>query len=154
VTAAPPGLRHVLHLDVEVGVPVEVGATAAGIRRLVPITGGTVAGPLLSGRILPGGTDYQLIRTETWTEVEARYVLETDRGELVYVRNRGVRTGSADDIARLRRDEPVDPERIYFRSSPTFETSSERLTGLTARLFVGSGTRHPRSVVFDFFEVL
>ena len=154
MTAAPPGLRDVLHLDVEVGVPVEVGATAAGIRRLVPITGGTVAGPLLSGRILPGGTDYQLIRTETWTEVEARYVLETDRGELVYVRNRGVRTGSADDIARLRRDEPVDPERIYFRSSPTFETSSERLTGLTARLFVGSGTRHPRSVVFDFFEVL
>ena len=154
MTPGPPGLRHALHLDVEVGAPVEVGATAAGIRRLVPITGGTVSGPLLSGRILPGGTDYQLIRTETWTEVEARYVVETDRGELVYVWNRGVRTGSAEDIARLRRDEPVDPARIYFRSSPTFETSSARLSALTTRLFVGSGTRHPRSVVFDFYEVL
>ena len=53
MTPPAPGLRHALHLDVEVGAPVEVGATAAGIRRLVPITGGTVSGPLLSGRILP-----------------------------------------------------------------------------------------------------
>jgi len=154
VTPTAPALRHALHLDVEVGAPVEVGPTAGGIRRLVPITGGCASGPLLTGRILPGGIDHQLIRTETWTEVEARYVVETDRGELVYVRNRGLRTGSAEDIARLRRDEPVDPARIYFRSSPTFETSSARLSALTTRLFVGSGTRHPRSVVFDFYEVL
>ena len=154
MTPAPPGLRHALHLDVEVGTTVETGATAGGIRRLVPITGGTASGPLLTGRILPGGTDDQLIRTETWTEVEARYVVETDRGELVSVRSRGLRTGSADDIARLRRDQPVDPARIYFRSSPTFETSSTRLSALTTRLFVGSGTRHPRSVVLDFYEVL
>ncbi len=102
---------------------------------------------------MPGGWDYQLVRSETETEVEARYLVETDRGELVYVANRGLRTASADDVARLLRDEPVDPSRIYFRSSPTFETAAERLSVLTSRLFVGVGTRHPRSVVFDFFEV-
>jgi hypothetical protein len=149
----PPELRHVLHLDVGVGAPVEVGPTSAGLRRLVPITGGTASGPLLQGRIVPGGWDDQLARSETETEVEARYVIETDRSELVYVTNRGLRTGTADDVARLLRDESVDPSRIYFRSSPTFETSAERLSALTTRLFVGVGTRHPRSVVFDFFEV-
>jgi uncharacterized protein DUF3237 len=151
-TVEPPPLTHALHLEVEVGAPLEVGVLSSGLRRVVPILGGTVSG-LFSGRVLPGGADFQLIRTETETEVEARYVLQSDEGELVTVDNRGLRTGSAADIARLRRDEPVDPARIYFRSSPRFETASPRLAHLMSRIFVGVGTRHPRSVAFDVFEV-
>jgi hypothetical protein len=112
-----------------------------------------VSGPLLSGRVLPGGADSQLIRTETETVAEARYVIETDEGERVYVENTGLRTGSAEDIARLRQDLPVDPARIYFRSTPRFETSAPRLAVLTSHVFVGSGVRHPTGVVFDFFRV-
>ncbi len=134
------------------GAPLEVGTTPAGLRRVVPMTGGTVSG-LVTGRVLPGGADFQLIRTETETEVEARYLLESDEGALVTVHNVGLRTGSAEDIARLRRDEPVDPARIYFRSTPRFETASPRLARLTTRVFVGAGTRQPRAVTFDFFEV-
>jgi hypothetical protein len=149
----PPPLTHVLHLAVEVGAPVEIGMTPAGLRRVIPITGGTVSGPLMTGRILPGGADFQVISTPTETLAEARYVLESDAGELVYVDNRALRTGSAEDIARLRRDEPVDPARIYFRSTPRFETAAPRLARLTTRVFLGSGTRQPQSVTFDFFEV-
>ena len=149
----PPPLFHVLHLEVEVGAPVEIGSTPAGLRRIIPITGGAVSGPLMTGRILPGGADFQLIRTETETLAEARYVLESDQGERVYVDNRALRTGSAEDIARLRQDVPVDPARIYFRSTPTFETTVPRLAVLTSHVFVGSGVRHPRAVVFDFFRV-
>jgi uncharacterized protein DUF3237 len=149
----PPPLRHVLHLEVTVAPPIEIGATPAGQRRVIPITGGLVSGPLLTGRVLPGGADFQLIRTETETVAEARYVIETDRGERVYVENLGLRTGSAEDIARLRQDLPVDPARIYFRSSPRFETDSPRLAALTSHVFVGTGQRHPTAVVFDFFEV-
>src|SRR5690349_11156587 len=92
----PPVLTHVLHLEMEVGAPIEIGATPGGLRRIIPIAGGTVSGPLLAGRVLPGGADCQLIRTETETVMEARYVLETDRGDLVYVDNRALRTGSAE----------------------------------------------------------
>jgi hypothetical protein len=148
----PPSLIHTLHLEIEVAAPLEVGTTPAGLRRVVPITGGTVSG-LFTGRVLPGGADFQLIRTETETEVEARYVLESDEGELVTVHNVGLRTGSVEDIARLRRDEPVDPARIYFRSTPRFETAAPRLARLPAHVFVGVGLRQPRSVTFDFFEV-
>jgi hypothetical protein len=143
----------VLHLEVEVGAPVEIGRTPAGIRRIVPITGGTVSGPLLTGRVLPGGADFQVIRTGTETVADARYVLESDRGERVYVQNLALRTGSAEDVERLRQDLPVDPARIYFRSTPRFETEAPRLAELTSHVFVGSGVRHPRAVVFDFFQV-
>lgn len=150
---ALPRLTHVLHLDVEVGPPVEVGRTPAGLRRVVPIVGGTVSGPLMTGRVLPGGADVQLLRSDTETEVDARYLLESDAGELVHVVNRGLRIASAEDTARLRRDEPVDPARIYFRSTPLFETAAPRLSALVSRVHVGVGTRHPRSVTFDFFAV-
>lgn len=149
----PPPLIHALHLEVEVGTPVEIGRTPAGLRRVIPITGGTVSGPLMTGRIVPGGADFQVIRTETETVADAKYVLESDRGELVYVENLALRTGSAEDIARLRQDLPVDPARIYFRSSPRFETEAPRLAALTSHVFVGSGVRHPSAVVFDFFQV-
>ena len=150
----PPPLRHVASLQVDVGPPLEIGETPAGLRRIIPITGGRVSGPLFSGRVLPGGADHQLIRTPTETEVEARYVVETDEGELVYIENRGLRTGSAADIARLRADLPVDPARIYFRSTPRFETSAPRLAPLTSHIFVGVGTRDPAAVHFEFFWVL
>jgi hypothetical protein len=152
VTAAPPPLTHVLHLEVTVDPPLEIGPTPAGQRRVIPITGGTVSG-LFTGRVLPGGADFQLIRTDTETVAEARYVLESDEGERVYVENLGLRTGSAEDIARLRQDLPVDPARIYFRSTPRFETTAPRLAALTSHVFVGSGVRQPTGVVFDFFQV-
>lgn len=149
---APPPLIHALHLEVEVGAPVEIGRTPAGLRRVIPITGGTVSG-LFDGRVLPGGTDFQLLRTGTETVADAKYVLESDQGELVYVQNLALRTGSPEDIERLRQDLPVDPARIYFRSTPRFETAAPRLAGLTSSVFVGSGIRLPRAVVFDFYRV-
>jgi uncharacterized protein DUF3237 len=149
---APPDLEHVAHLEIEVGPAVEVGPTPRGFRRIVPITGGRVSG-LLTGRVLPGGADFQLIRSPTETEVEARYLLESDRGELVYVVNRGLRTASAEDIARLRADQPVDPARVYFRTTPSFETAAPRLAALTAHVFVGVAVRQPRAVLFDVFQV-
>jgi hypothetical protein len=156
MTAAPtagPGLEHVLHLSVQVAAAIEVGATRQGVRRVVPITGGQVTGPLLTGRVLPGGADYQLIRSATETQVEARYLIESDQGELVYVDNRGLRTASAADIARLRQDLYVDPARVYFRTSPRFETASPRLDALNTGVFVGVGERLPGAVTFDVFRV-
>jgi len=74
-----PELLHVADLSVEVGDPIETGEPAAGVRRMIPILGGTVAGPRLTGRILPGGADFQLSRNDGVTELEARYVILTIR---------------------------------------------------------------------------
>ncbi|MBF6617917.1 DUF3237 domain-containing protein [Pollutimonas thiosulfatoxidans] len=149
----PPAVEHLATLTVEVAAPQEVGATPFGNRRVIPITGGTVSGPVFNGRILPGGADFQLISSPTYTDIHARYVIETDQGEQIYVENTGIRTGSQEDIRLLAQGLPVDPARIYFRSIPRFETAAPRLAWLNTHLFLGTGARYPDRVELNFFVV-
>jgi hypothetical protein len=86
--------------------------------------------------------------------LEARYVLETDAGDRIYVHNDALRTASPEVMARLVRGEPVDPADVYFRCVPRFETSAPALAWMMERVFLGSGLRRPADVVMRFFEVL
>ena len=153
-TLAEPRLKFFADLRVEVGAPQQVGQTVHGLRRLIPITGGTAKGDGWSARVLPGGADFQLIVNDRLSELDARYVLETDAGDFIYVQNRAVRSGPPELIARLVRGEPVDPEQIYFRCSPSFETAAPALSWMGERLFVGTGASYPDAVVMRFFELL
>ncbi|CAN7623822.1 MAG: DUF3237 domain-containing protein [Acidovorax sp.] len=153
-TLAEPRLKFFADLRVEVGAPQQVGQTVHGLRRLIPITGGTATGDGWSARVLPGGADFQLIVNDRLSELDARYVLETDAGDFIYVQNRAVRSGPPELIARLVRGEPVDPEQIYFRCSPSFETAAPALSWMGERMFVGTGARYPDAVVMRFFELL
>ena len=149
-----PGLELIARLAVDVAPPLETGASVRGARRLVPIAGGRALGPRLVGRVLPGGADFQLLRSDHVTEVEARYVIETESGARVYVRNRGLRHGPPEAIERLNRGEPVDPAAIYFRSTVSFETAAPELAWLMRDLFVGSGARFPDRVELAWYRVL
>lgn len=151
-----PTLEPVAKLVVTVGQPVEAGvvhgATLHGKRRIIPITGGTVTG-LLTGRVLAGGADFQIIVSDTLAVLDARYILELDSGARVYVQNHALRRGSAENIAKLARGEVVDPAAIYFRCAPSFEVSDPALTWLTESLFIGVGARYPDRVEMQFFRV-
>ncbi|UCU97421.1 DUF3237 domain-containing protein [Acidovorax radicis] len=148
-----PRLTFFADLRVQVGQPQEVGQTVHGLRRLIPITGGMATGDGWTARVLPGGADFQLIVNERLSELDARYVLETDGGDFIYVHNQAVRSGPPELIARLVRGEAVDPGAIYFRCSPRFETASPALAWIAERMFVGSGARYPDSVAMRFFEL-
>ena len=148
-----PPLNFFADLAVEVGRPQEVGRTARGLRRLIPILGGEAVGQGWRARVLPGGADFQLVVRDTLAELDARYVLETDGGDLIYVQNRAIRSGPPELMARLVRGEPVDPSLIYFRCSPSFETVSASLGWINERMFVGTGARYPDKVVMRFFEL-
>jgi hypothetical protein len=119
---------------------------------LVPIVGGTFRGRL-AGRVLPGGTDYQLIKGPSLVYLEARYVLETEAKELVYIENQAIRTASADVLARLNRGEVVDPSLVYCRTRPRFETAAKSLSWLMESSFVGTAIRAPECVQLAFFRV-
>ena len=127
---------------------------AAGVRRVIPIVGGRCTGRGFSARVLPGGADFQLITSETMARLEARYVLETDAGDRIYVHNDAVRTAAPAAMARLFRGEPVDPADVYFRCLPRFECAAPGLAWIGERVFVGVGVRRPAVVVMRFFEVL
>jgi hypothetical protein len=87
-----------------VGQPLDLGDTAPGHRRIVPLTGGIFTGPQLNGKLLPGGSaDWQIVLTDGTALGDIRYTLQTDRGDLLYVQSRGVRHGAAEVLARLAR---------------------------------------------------
>jgi hypothetical protein len=148
-----PGLTLVTEISVDVGAPITIGETGAGLRRVIPILGGTVRGPRLNGRVVPGGADFQLLRPDGVMELEAKYVLEAGNGALIYVVNRGVRHGPADVVEKLMRGEPVDPQLVYFRAAPTFETAAPDYKWMMRSLFVCSGTRLPTQVLLSVYEI-
>lgn len=148
-----PQLNFFADLSVQVDKPQEVGQALHGIRRLIPIVGGMVQGQGWTGRVLAGGADFQLIVNERMAELDARYVVEVDGGDLVYVQNRAVRTAAPEVMAKLVRGEVVDPQSVYFRCSPRFETASPALAWISERLFIGTGARLPDQVVMRFYEV-
>lgn len=160
-TLSAPALEHVADLTVFVATPIEagqvIGLHSRGRRRIIPITGGTLRGPRLNGRVLPGGADFQLVVSETAADLDARYIIELEgpefAGEHIYVQNRALRRGSAADIARLVRNEPVKPAAIYFRCAPTFEVSTPQLAWLTESLFIGTGARFPDRVEISLYRV-
>jgi hypothetical protein len=149
-----PELKFFADLSVQVDKPQEVGATVHGQRRVIPILGGEVHGDGWTARVLRGGADFQMIVNQSLAELDARYVLETDAGDLIFVQNRAVRTASPEVMSRLIRGETVDPQLVYFRCTPQFETASKSLSWISERLFIGTGARHPDKVVMRFFEVM
>lgn len=150
-SAPEPQFRFFAELAVQVGTPIEVGRTPRGLRRMIPILGGQARGDGWTARVLPGGADYQLVVSDTLAELQAHYVMETDAGDLLYVRNQAIRQASPEVTAKLVRGEPVDPAQVYFRCLPSLETASPALQWVNERLFVGTGVRRPQQVEMKFF---
>ena len=150
---ATPKLIPLGNLVAQVATPIDVGDGPHGRRRVIPILGGTFSGDRLTGRVIPGANDYQIIRRDGVLELQARYVIETAEKALIYVENTGMRDGPADLLAAQARGELVDPALIYFRAIPRFETAAPAYQWLTRRIFLSAGARFPDRVEIKFFEV-
>ena len=141
--------RYVLSLAIKVGAPIVAGDFGYGVRRIVPILGGDVRGEGIKGSIFPCGADFQTIRPNGLTELQAKYAFEMDDGAIVYIENIGIRFGPKQLLDRIAKGEIVDPALIYFRSVPKFETGAENYRWLMENLFVGVGARYPDRVEID-----
>ena len=146
-------LQPLLRAEIALGPPQELGDTPVGRRRIIPIIGGSFHGERLNGRVLPGGADWQIVRTDGVAELEARYTLETSDGARIYVQNFGYRHGPADVLRRLADGKPVEPSLYYMRTTPRFETAAERYSWLNRTICVATGARRAESVELDIFEV-
>ncbi len=72
---------------VKVSSLIMVGESKRGTRRVIPITGGSFEGPNIKGEVLPAGEDWQLVRPDGDTELNARYLLKTHDGHVIQVIN-------------------------------------------------------------------
>lgn len=146
-------LHPLLKAEITLAAPQELGDSPLGRRRIINITGGRFSGERLSGRVLPGGADWQVIRTDGVADLDARYTLETNDGALIYVRNHGYRHGPAEVLKKISSGENVDPSLYYMRTTPLFETGDARYAWLNRMICVGTGARRPSAVELEIFEV-
>ncbi len=149
-----PRLEKIYRLEATLGDVVDVGDVERGRRRIVPLTGGSFSGPELNGTLLAGASaDWQIVLDDGTAIGDVRYTLQTDGGDVLYVRSRGVRHGSAEVLARLGRGEDVDPGEYTFRTTTRIETASAGLDWLNKGVFVGVGGRQPGGVVYEVYLV-
>ena len=140
-------------LHAELDAILRFGPTPYRDRRVIGIRGGTVDGPRLKGRVLPGGADWQIVRADGAADIQARYTIESENGGHILVTSEGLRHGPPEVMDRLARGENVDPALYYFRTVMRFETAEPSLAWLNTILALARGRREPRAVRLDVYEV-
>jgi hypothetical protein len=141
-------------LQVTVAAPQKIGTVPHGTRVTAPISDGRFEGPLLRGRVLPGGGDWTLLRGDGVLELDLRLTLQTDDGALIHMTSFGLRHGPPEVLAALGRGERVDPSAYYFRTVPRFETGDSRYAFLNRLLAVSSGDRRAEGPIYTIEEIL
>lgn len=118
------------------------------------VGGGEFAGSRLSGRVLPGGADWQSLTPDGTAHLDCRIVLETSTGDLIVMTYRGIRTGPPDVMARLSSGSDVSADEYYLRISPMFSTSAPQLDWMNRIVAIGAGQRLPGGPVYSIFEIV
>ena len=140
-------------MDLEFEVSI-LGNTPYGVRRIARLSTGKFGGPKLKGTVLPGGGGWMLIRRDDVLEIEVRLTLETDDTQQIYMNWKGLRHGPKEVIDRLYRGETVDPRSYYFRTTPYFETSSEKYSWLNRICSIATGSLAASERTLHIFQVL
>lgn len=131
----------VLQIYVTLSEKVSVGQTDKGARFIVPITGGHFTGEEIRGEVVPGGADWQLVRSDGVKEIVARYSIRTDDGQVIMVDNRGISREDGNGQYRL--------------TAPKFHAPEGDYDWLNKTLFVGTITSiaEPRAVVIRVYRL-
>ncbi|MFD5598889.1 DUF3237 domain-containing protein [Leucobacter sp. NPDC058333] len=146
-----PQLEHAFDVEVTLGSLEDHGHTRAGHRRIIPILGGRITGAV-EADILPGGADWQVVRSDGSIEIDGRYSARTPAGELLYLQASGVRSGDPHVLESLLRGEPVDPSEYYFRTNVTIETSAPALAHLERSIYLAVAERTATAVRYATYR--
>lgn len=150
-----PELEFVYEASGELESPRAIGKTYDGTRRIIPIVGGgRVEGPLIQGRLVGNSADWQVTRPDGVTVADALYAIETDDGVVIQIRNKGLRRGPPEVMARLAAGEEVDPAEYYFRTVPEFIAPEGKYAWMNESIFVCSGARYPLGIKLWVWRVL
>ncbi|KAK1830943.1 hypothetical protein QBC39DRAFT_233231, partial [Podospora conica] len=115
-----PKLTFLYSLNCTLGQSLDVGPSPVGTRVVIPITGGTFAGPKIKGKVHNLGADWGLIDAKGTFSADTRYHLETDDGAHIFIRTSG----------------PAQPDgRLHLRLQ--FETGSDKYYWLNNIVGVG-----------------
>ena len=148
-----PRLEFLFGMSLEVETPDHIGPTPLGRRRVVGVKGGVFDGPNLKGGVLPGGSDWIVVRRDGVLIQDVRLVLETDDGYHLLMSYRGMRHGPQATMERLDRGEDVAPSEYYFRTVPIFEAPDGEYDWLNKVIALAIGRRLPTGVVYSVYAL-
>ena len=141
-------------IDLDIPGVIDVGDTPQGQRKIVYLKGGTIEGPRIKGVLLPGGGDWPLMRADKYTILDVRIVIRTDDEHIIYMSYRGINDMTPETRQRLMNGEDVNPSEYYFRTTPVFETASEKYAWLNHIVAVGVGHGLPEGVAYKVYAIL
>jgi hypothetical protein len=148
----PVELRHLCDFSIDFE-PVQYIPTGAGVRANYVIKEGVVTGERFNGEFLTGGGDWVVVGSDQIARLDVRATIRADDGQLVFVTNTG-RIDLRDGIAeRLLAGERLASSDFYARSSPLFETGSERYGWLNSMVTVALNGLAPDHVDYEIYEV-
>jgi hypothetical protein len=155
IEPTPPGLEYLLSTTGLLPHALDLGDTGRGRRLVVPIPeGGRFEGPRMSGRMLSGAADVQLVRPDGVVELRAHGVLETDDGVRILYRNEGIRWMPPETAEAMAQGRPFDPATIYARAIPSFEAPSDSAYAwLNRSLFVSVPSRRGQEIRLDVWRL-
>ena len=137
-----PTVEFVFEERVTLAPAVVLGDAPSGRRQYIPITGGTIAGPKLNGRVIPGGWDYQNRLASGCFSMTADYFLEADDGTVIHILNESFNCASGPggprSFFRPRFEAPVESDYAWMNSG-VFVASLEMDTTPAQ----GDGPREP-----------
>lgn len=152
-TLPEPRFEFLFGMSLEVEKPDQVGATHVGNRRVVGVSGGAFEGPRLKGRVLPGGSDWIVVRRDGVLIQDVRIVLQTDDGHNILMSYRGMRHGPESVIERVNNGENPDPHEYYFRTAPIFEAPDGEYDWLNRLIAFAVGRRRATGVTYAVYAL-
>ncbi|HEY5640015.1 MAG TPA: DUF3237 domain-containing protein [Dehalococcoidia bacterium] len=148
-----PRLEHLYDMHVDLEAPQVIGAAPAGHRQIFIVKGGTFEGPRIKGKVLPGGGDWALMRTDGAVQLDVRATVETGDGALVYAAYSGLIILSPEVLGRVTSGEDVPLAEYYFYTNPMFQTAAEKYAWLNQTIAIARGKVIPSGVEYRAWAV-
>ncbi len=142
-----------LNLQIDFGSVSVIGGIPAGLRRIVPVSGGTFTGDRVNGEVLPGGNDWVINRPDGVMMIDVRLTLKTDDGALIYLTYQGRFLGEMSVMAKLGKGEALKPEEYSLLMSAKFECGNEKYQWLNNVIAVGRGTQSRGGATYTIYEM-
>ena len=153
VNASEPRLEHLYDMHADLEAPQVIGATPVGMRQIFVVKGGTVEGPRIRGKLLPGGGDWALVRSDGAVQLDVRGTFQTDDGALIYTTYGGLIVAEPAIFGRLLQAEDVPLDEYYFYTNPMFQTGAPQYAWLNRLIAVGRGKVVPGGVEYRVWAI-
>ncbi|MWA08421.1 DUF3237 domain-containing protein [Streptomyces sp. BA2] len=131
-----PALTYAFEIRAELSPSLHIGHGDGEVTEFTPITGGSVDGPLLRGKVLAGGGDWSSTRGDI-CQLDARYLLQADDGAVIDIVNRGYYHPDPESPDQYDDGIQVTQAGHYYRTSPVFRTDAPAHRWLAETVFVG-----------------